>query len=221
MTHTPDPAPGAPVPETGAPAREQRTVSRDELVGAASDLLESGYRLALVACHADSGTFRIVYAFAGPVDLVELSVPVAQTDAWIPSLASLSMSAGNFEREMRDLYGVRPENHPQPYRLVRHGHWPQGWYPMLGDGPVPRFEPDTESFPFVEVEGPGVYEIAVGPIHAGVIEPGHFRFSVVGETIVRMEARQWYLHRGQEMKIINSNSYLLPKNYILPIYLIS
>ena len=198
MTHTPDSTPDpTPVPTPDA-AWEQRTVSRDDLVAAVSVLLEQGYRLALVACHADPDTFRIVYAFARPGELRELTVSVPRTDAWIPSLAGLSFAAGNFEREVRDLYGVRPANHPQPHRLVRHGHWPQGWYPMVDDGPVPDFEPDTESFPFVEVEGPGVYEIAVGPIHAGVIEPGHFRFSVVGETIVRMEARQWYLHRGVE-----------------------
>jgi Ni,Fe-hydrogenase III large subunit len=124
---------------------------------------------------------------------------VPKNDAWIPSLAEISLSAGNFEREIRDLYGIVPRNHPQPHRLVRHGHWPRGWYPMLrANAVVPEFEPDVESFPFVPVEGPGVYEIAVGPIHAGIIEPGHFRFSVVGETIVRMEARQWYLHRGVE-----------------------
>ncbi len=53
-------------------------------------------------------------------------------------------------------------------------------------------------FPFVAVEGPGVYEIPVGPVHAGLIEPGHFRFSVVGETILKMKARLWFLHRGIE-----------------------
>jgi Ni,Fe-hydrogenase III large subunit len=57
---------------------------------------------------------------------------------------------------------------------------------------------EVEPFPFVRVEGPGVYEIPVGPVHAGLIEPGHFRFSVVGETILRMKARLWYLHRGAE-----------------------
>ena len=54
------------------------------------------------------------------------------------------------------------------------------------------------SFPFLEVEGEGVYEIPVGPVHAGIIEPGHFRFSVVGETILRMKARLWFVHRGVE-----------------------
>ncbi|MFC5928952.1 formate hydrogenase [Cryobacterium melibiosiphilum] len=191
-------------PAPPAPLVDRRSVSRDDLSAAASGLLngttpEDSYRLALVACHDDDAEFRIVYVFAATARLVELTVRIPKADAWIPSLAHLSLAAGNFEREMRDLFGVRPHNHPQPHRLVRHGHWPRGWYPMLADpNPMPEFEPDVESFPFVEVEGPGVYEIAVGPIHAGVIEPGHFRFSVVGETIVRMEARQYYLHRGME-----------------------
>lgn len=178
-----------------------RLLDRSELVAAASELMHAGSTLALVACHEDEDAFRIIYSFVGadPEQRVDLSVRVTTEDPWIPSLATVSLAAGNFEREIRDLYGVRPEGHPRPHRLVRHGHWPRGWYPMLrASATVPEFEPDTESFPFVEVEGPGVYEIAVGPIHAGIIEPGHFRFSVVGETIVRMEARQWYLHRGIE-----------------------
>ena len=83
--------------------------------------------------------------------------------------------------------------------MVRHGHWPTGWYPMRRDaGRVPDFPEDVGSYPFLHVEGPGVYEIPVGPVHAGLIEPGHFRFSVVGETIVRMKARLWFVHRGVE-----------------------
>jgi len=99
---------------------------------------------------------------------------------------------------MRDLYGIRPLGHPRPRRLVRHAHWPQGWYPMRADaGPVPEFEA-AGRFPFVTVGGDGVYEIPVGPVHAGLIEPGHFRFSVVGETVLRLKARLWFVHRGVE-----------------------
>jgi Ni,Fe-hydrogenase III large subunit len=65
-------------------------------------------------------------------------------------------------------------------------------------GPPPPFDEETESYPFLSVEGPGVYEIPVGPVHAGVIEPGHFRFSVVGETILNMKARLWFVHKGIE-----------------------
>ena len=65
------------------------------------------------------------------------------------------------------------------------------------DRPPPFGSPD-EPYPFLTVEGPGVYEIPVGPIHAGLIEPGHFRLSVVGETILKLKARLWFVHRGIE-----------------------
>jgi Ni,Fe-hydrogenase III large subunit/Ni,Fe-hydrogenase III component G len=184
---------------------DRRIRDRSDLAQEAAALLAGDYRLALVACHDDRDSFRIVYVFApwrGAL-VVEVVVHVPADDAWVPSIADISPTAGLFEREIYDLYGVRPDGHPQPYRLVRHAHWPQGWHPMLGananaNTPAPRFEREIESFPFVEVEGPGVYEIAVGPIHAGIIEPGHFRFSVVGETIIRVEPRLWFLHRGIE-----------------------
>jgi Ni,Fe-hydrogenase III large subunit len=124
-------------------------------------------------------------------------VPAA--DPRVPSIAALSFPAGRFEREMRDLYGIVPENHPLPRRLVRHHHWPRGWYPMRDDaGPAPAFGDPEGPFPFVTVEGPGVYEIPVGPVHAGLIEPGHFRFSVVGESILKLKARLWFVHKGVE-----------------------
>lgn len=177
---------------------------RDTLASDAGRLIAQGARLVMISCHQDPDEhLRVVYTFTadipGEVNELAVSVPDTGRDRWIPSLAHLSYPAGSFEREMRDLYGIRPVGHPQPHRLVRHGHWPRGWYPHRNDAhTIPAFEPDSESFPFVEVEGPGIYEIAVGPIHAGIIDPGHFRFSVVGETIIRMEARQWYMHRGIE-----------------------
>ena len=71
----------------------------------------------------------------------------------MPSLAYMSFPAGRFEREMADLYGIRPIGHPRPRRLVRHAHWPADWHPMRADaGPPPEFE-STGRFPFVTVEG--------------------------------------------------------------------
>jgi Ni,Fe-hydrogenase III large subunit len=175
-------------------------VDRDQLASAFAARLAAGGRLAITTCHEDSDRFRIVHTFVSPGARVdELAVVVAKDDAWVPSLAALSYPAGRFEREIRVLYGVVPTGHPLPRRLVRHGHWPTGWYPMRSDADAhPVFEPDAGSFPFLEVEGQGVYEIPVGPVHAGLIEPGHFRFSVVGETILRMKARLWFVHRGVE-----------------------
>jgi Ni,Fe-hydrogenase III large subunit/Ni,Fe-hydrogenase III component G len=179
----------------------QHRLSPDELTDMAEELLGNGFRLRLVAAHDDDDdSFRVVYLFlAGRPDRrVELVYLVPKDDPTIPSLAYLSFSAGRFEREMADLYGIRPVGHPKVRRLVRHAHWPEEWYPMRTNAsPAPEFE-DSGHFPFVTVEGPGVYEIPVGPVHAGLIEPGHFRFSVAGETVLRLKARLWFVHRGLE-----------------------
>lgn len=172
-----------------------------ELAAGARRLLDGGYRLALIAAHEDIDGFRVVYLFtAGEPDRrVELVLHTELDTPSVPSLAQLSFPAGRFEREMRDLYGIVPTGHPLPRRLVRHQHWPAGWYPMRSNaGSPPPFGSTEEPYPFLTVQGPGVYEIPVGPIHAGLIEPGHFRFSVVGETILKLKARLWFTHKGIE-----------------------
>lgn len=182
------------------PPRIRRIVSGDELFYLAEELLGDGYRLALVAAHDDGPTLRIVYLFlAGRPDRrVELEFLLPATDPALRSLAYVSFPAGRFEREMMDLFGIRLLGHPRARRLVRHAHWPEDWHPMRNDaGQVPDFGGSGE-LRFLTVGGDGVYEIPVGPVHAGLIEPGHFRFSVVGETVVRLKARLWYVHRGIE-----------------------
>ncbi len=175
-------------------------VSHADLAPTLGAWLADGFRVALVSGAEDDDCFRVVYVLVRPGDPpVELALRVPKDEPTIPSLARLDYGTGRFERELRDLYGITPSGHPLPRRLVRHGHWPRGWYPMRRDaGPPPPFDPDVGAFPFLEVEGEGVYEIPVGPVHAGMIEPGHFRFSVVGETILRMKARLWFVHRGVE-----------------------
>ncbi|MGB8388798.1 NADH-quinone oxidoreductase subunit C [Mycobacterium sp.] len=175
-------------------------LSQDGLAEVAESLLGDGFRLALVAAHDNDGTLRVVYLFlAGwPARRIEVECVVPKANPELHSLSYLSFPAGRFEREMADLYGIRPVGHPKARRLVRHAHWPENWYPMRSDAaPAPEFK-DTGRFPFLTVDGPGVYEIPVGPVHAGMIEPGHFRFSVAGETILRVKARLWFVHRGLE-----------------------
>jgi Ni,Fe-hydrogenase III large subunit/Ni,Fe-hydrogenase III component G len=197
VTGATEPAGGRTVVETAV----------DELAAAYARLAADGYRLALVAAHHDppadtrKATMRVVYLLvAGPPDSrVELHVRVPADAAQLPSLADQSFPASRFEREMRDLFGIEPTGHPQPAHLVLHQHWPDGWHPMRTDaGPAPAFGDESAAYPFLSVEGTGVYEIPVGPVHAGLIEPGHFRFSVVGETILSMKARLWFVHKGIE-----------------------
>jgi len=168
-----------------------------DLADRAARLLGAGHRLALVAAHHDTpthpngGSIRVVYLFvAGPPDRrVELHLRADATNPMIPSLAALSFPASRFEREVHDMYGVTLADHPMPRPLVHHPRWPADWHPMRHDsGPRPPLQ-QPQPFPFVTVEGDGVYEIPVGPVHAGLIEPGHFRFSVVGETILKLKAR--------------------------------
>jgi Ni,Fe-hydrogenase III large subunit len=105
-----------------------------------------------------------------------------------------------YEREVQDLLGLVPLGHPDPRRLVLHDDWPDGIHPLRKDfdpaSPVPRVE--REPYQFHTLHGEGLLEIPVGPIHAGVIEPGHFRFAAVGEAILHLETRLFYTHRGIE-----------------------
>ena len=184
-----------------APVRSVIETTAEGLLAGASALLGENYRLALVAAHDDADALRVVYVFTkGPPDQrVELVVRLERDTPTLSSLASISFVASRFEREMRDLFGVTLLGHPQPRRLVLHQHWPDGFHPMRhDDGDPPPMKLGAPSYPFIPVEGPGVYEIPVGPVHAGLIEPGHFRFFVVGETILRMKARLWFVHKGIE-----------------------
>ena len=181
--------------------RVVRETSPWDLVEVARKLFAQGMRLALVSGHDDGDRIRVVYLFtSGPPDRrIELHVTLDGVDPRVPTLSGLSFAASRFERELRDLFGIEPVGHPQPRRLVLHQHWPEGWHPMRhGAGEPPPLVDDERSFPFVPVEGTGVYEIPVGPVHAGLIEPGHFRFWVLGETILRMKARLWFVHKGIE-----------------------
>jgi len=189
-------------PETGTgPHRTSSQIAANELVPQATALLSAGFRLASIVAHDDQPALRVVYVFvSGPPDRrVELQLRLKADSPSVPSLGHLSFPASRFEREMHDLFGIIPDGHPFLRPLVLHQHWPEGWHPMLRDaGAAPPMRTGAGPFPFVRVEGTGVYEIPVGPVHAGLIEPGHFRFSVIGETILKMKARLWFTHRGIE-----------------------
>jgi Ni,Fe-hydrogenase III large subunit len=98
------------------------------------------------------------------------------------------------------MFGLVPQGHPDPRRVALHRNWPEDLRPLRRDFDAfdePPFTSDDEEFRN-RTQGEGILEIPVGPIHAGIIEPGHFRFSAVGEQIVNLEARFFYTHRGVE-----------------------
>jgi len=108
-------------------------------------------------------------------------------------------AAAMYEREIKDLFGINPIGHPNAKRLVFHSNWPDGEFPLRKSYDV-KHKPDfaKENISFNKVTGEGVFEIPVGPVHAGTIEPGHFRFSVAGEPIINLEAQLYFTHKGIE-----------------------
>ena len=108
------------------------------------------------------------------------------------------------ERETQDLFGIVFVGHPDPRPLVRPRRLAAGLSSRCArrfDAASARPVEPAEEFPHLVVEGEGVFEMPVGPIHAGIIEPGHFRFSSVGETVLHLDARLFYTHRGLEKRI--------------------
>lgn len=147
------------------------------------------------------GCFSVYYVFADREGgkLLILRMPVdAQADEFV-SITSTVHAAALYEREIQDMFGLKPIGHPEPKRLVFHGNWPQGFHPLRRDFDA-HGKPEwaNETTEFRQVEGEGVYEIPVGPVHAGIIEPGHFRFSVAGEPIINLEAQLYFVHKGIE-----------------------
>lgn len=135
-------------------------------------------------------------------DYLALRTRVPRENPVIPSLVPHFPSADRMERHTRDLLGLIFVNHPDGRRWTRHRAWPEGRFPLRRDFPVggeaPGRTPADGDYPFHRVLGGGVYEIPVGPVHAGIIEPGHFRFQAVGEEILQLEERLGYVHKGIE-----------------------
>src|SRR6185437_1969181 len=175
-------------------------VDREQWLQAAEVLHESGARF-LSLWGADDrdrdGCFRIYAAYLLPKSMMVAEHAIADTTApAYPSIAGLFPSALRMQRAVYDLLGIATEE-ADIRGWLRHGGWPETIFPLRRDiDGKQQYPVISEPYPFVAVEGDGVHEIAVGPVHAGTIEPGHFRFSVVGETVLRLEERLGYTHKG-------------------------
>ncbi len=142
----------------------------------------------------------VLYVFSKQEHLLVL---VPEGSGPLPSIARIFPSATWFERECRDGFGLKFDGAFDTRRLFLHEPYPDGFHPLkksFVNAPItPRSKiAPADEYPFRKVSGEGVYQVPVGPVHAGIIEPGHFRFSVIGETIFNLELRMFYKHRGIE-----------------------
>lgn len=148
-----------------------------------------------------NGHFTVYAVFSLPTGktTLETRMILESGNPVYPSITPVFPSAHWLEREMKDMLGIVPQGHPDLRRLAVHPDWPNNVFPLRKDfmagSKVPRVDGKME---FCPVEGEGIYQIPVGPIHAGIIEPGHFRFFTFGEDVINLQAQLFYTHRGIE-----------------------
>ena len=138
---------------------------------------------------------------AKPEGLLWLRAELPADEPHYPDLSTIFYSAGRMQRAARDLLGIDAAAASDRRPWLRHAAWGEAAYPLRRDvAAATAFEEGTDDYPFVSVIGDGVHEIPVGPVHAGIIEPGHFRFSIVGEKVLRLEERLGYTHKGVDKR---------------------
>lgn len=176
---------------------------REEIAGA---LLEQGCRFASVFAEdrrAAEGLFFLYDIVEHPADsrYLVLRYPIAPDQPRFPSISVLAPAANWMEREVQDWFGLEAAGHPNPRRVALHDHWPDV-HPLLKDFPANTVLPPLEGDPHVfrQTIGEGVFYVPVGPVHAGIIEPGHFHFAVAGEPVIYLQLRLYYTHKGVEKR---------------------
>ena len=184
------------------------SVDRDGWLAAARAVAAAGGRLVSTwgvdRSESPVGGFAACAAYALPDGLVWVDLGLAAAAPSCPDLASIFPAASRMQRATTDLLGIEFAGAADTRPWLDHGLWPEGLRPLRDGMPAAAASPPTlpANYPFVRVEGDGVHEIAVGPVHAGIIEPGHFRFSVVGEKVLRLEQRLGYKHKGIDRRFV-------------------
>ena len=163
---------------------------------AAESALQAGGRLGALWGTDEAGSFAAHALLVVHDRLLWITLPVEER---YPDLSHAFPAAARMQRAVADLLGLRAGDDARGW--LRHGAWTADSLPLRKDRPVDAKLPEGDPrYAFVRVDGEGVHEIPVGPVHAGIIEPGHFRFSVVGERVLRLEERLGYTHKGIEKR---------------------
>lgn len=150
---------------------------------------------------AQQKDFVLHVLLVNEIGLLCLHVRVSERQPVYTDLSELFPVADRMQRATYDLLGIYPHQDVPRRPWLRHGAWRADSFPLRKDFDAQHSLTDEpESYPFVQVAGQGVHEIPVGPVHAGIIEPGHFRFSIVGEKVLRLEAHLGYVHKGIEKR---------------------
>ncbi len=147
-----------------------------------------------------SGVFAVYAVFVSLkyAKWIIVNIDIPQENPYFDSLAKSMHSAIIFERQIQEMFGIKPQGNPDLRRLNLHDEvWPQGNFPLRKDFKV-MAPGDLNEYKFNRVDGNGIFEVPVGPVHAGIIGPGHFRFSAAGEPIINLEIRLGFAHRGIE-----------------------
>jgi len=189
-------------PVEGCKGELYATIARKGLEPTVKLLYDAGFELVSLFCaeNFQQSGFTLFYAFEkkGCAELLVLQLPL---DGKPTSIAGTFPSACWYEREVHDGFGIEFENSFDKRRLFLHEAYSEDFHPLLKsvkNQPIKAKRKIEDNYHFKLVKGEGVYQIPVGPVHAGIIEPGHFRFSVIGETIFNLEVRMFYKHRGIE-----------------------
>jgi len=187
------------VPLTGgAPACVAQVAAQDWQRIAQLVCAEGGRLISLWGADRQSlgerNVISVVYCIAEGLMWLRLALGAEEKH---PDLSMVFPAAARMQRALFDLLGVTTDNAEDARPWINHGKWPKDYFPLQQRySGQEQFNTHLENYAFVQVGGEGVHEIAVGPIHAGIIEPGHFRFSVVGEKVLRLEQRLGYTHKG-------------------------
>ena len=148
--------------------------------------------LTLLGLWGDAGMVHMALLDEVPGDIAVVTIEAR--DGRFPSVGALHPPAIRLERAIASLFGLQPLGSPDPRPWLDLGFWDKT-HPLA---PISGPGASASVYEFLPVEGEGLHQIPVGPVHAGIIEPGHFRFTANGETVVRLEERLGYVHKGIE-----------------------
>ena len=168
----------------------RRVVDTDMWSTLAEQLGEGRWTLAGLWGDTGAVHMALLDSSHGEITVASLECPAGR----FPSVARHHAPAHRLERVIRDLFGLEPVGAPDDRPWLDHGRWPIR-HPLGMQSEAPGI---TEPYAFLTAEGEGLHQIPVGPVHAGIIEPGHFRFTANGETVVRLEEKLGYTHKGIE-----------------------